>query len=68
MEAARTQAQVQHRAEHQEPEHRLTQQPHLMRSPTTQAEKTQAQKHQVAQVHQRAEEHEPEHWVAQQTA
>ena len=38
-------AQVQHRAEQHEPEHRVAQLPHLMRSRTTQAEKTQAEKH-----------------------
>ena len=58
--------QVQQRAEQHEPEHRLAQQPHLLHSPTTQAEKTQAEKHQVAQVQQRAEQHEPEHRLAQQ--
>ena len=35
-------AQVQQRAEQHEPEHRLAQQPDLMRSRTTQAEKHQA--------------------------
>ena len=37
-----------------------------MRSRTTQAEQTEAEKHQVAQVQQRAEPHEPEHGLAQQ--
>ena len=50
-------AQVQHRAEQHEPEHRVAQLPHLMRSRTTQ---------EVAQVQQRAEHQEPERRVAQQ--
>ena len=59
-------AQAQQRAEQHEPEHRLAQQPQLMSSRTTHAEKTQAEKTQVAQVQQRAEQHEPDHWLAQQ--
>ena len=40
-------APVQQRAEQHEPQHRLAQQPHLLRSQATQAEKTQAEKHQA---------------------